>query len=98
MQMLLKGLHHVNKYKDKLKDAILHVKTLSQLKQLMTHSATFGIGSNNGFFCKSINNSALLKQHSKTTNLCFLRSLPVKYYIKSYQNILQNTNLSKESK
>ena len=97
-QMLLKGLHHINKHKDKLKDAILSIKALSQFKELIAHSATFGIRSKDSFFCKSIKNDVLLKQHNKTTSLCFLRSLPVRYYITSYQNILQNTNLSKESK
>jgi|TARA_B110001469_G_C9644787_1_gene325444 hypothetical protein len=98
MQMLLKGLHHINKHKDKLKDAVLSIKALSQFKELIAHSATFGIRSKDSFFCKSIKNDVLLKQHNKTTSLCFLRSLPVRYYITSYQNILQNTNLSKESK
>lgn len=96
--MLLKGLHHINKHKDKLKDTLSPVESLSQLKQLIAHSSTFGSVIKNSFFCKSIENVTLLKQHSKATNLCFLRSLPVRYYIKSYQNILQNTNLSKEDK
>ena len=96
--MLLKGLHYINKQEGKPVDALSSIKALPQLKQLITHSSTFGNAVKNSFFCKSIKNVTLFKQHSKATNLCFLRSLPIRYYIKSYQNILQNTNSSKESK
>ena len=98
IQRLLKSLHHINKSKDKLKNALLSIKTLLQFKQLTIYPLISGNKSKVNPFYKNLKNNILFKQHSKTTSLCFLRSLPVKYYIKSYQNILQNTNLSKESK
>lgn len=98
VQKLLKSLHYINKSKDKLKNALLSIKTLAQFKQLEIYPLTFGNKSKDNSFYKNLKNNILFKQHNKTTSLCFLRSLSVKYYIKSYQNILQNTNLSKESK